>query len=81
MIIELPMDYKFIVPDEGEPYILNSAGERIASTLITSTAIAQAVYAAMKKQVDQLEMDIATLKGELELLENLSKLSGIISDR
>jgi hypothetical protein len=78
MIIELPMDYKFVIPKDGEePYIINSYGEKVVAILVSDTAIAKAVYAAMQKQIEQLEMNIATLKGEVELLENLSKLSGV----
>ena len=76
MRIELPMDYTFIVPEDREPYIINSFGEEMASIMLTGTAVANAVYSAMQRQIDQLEMNMATLKGELELLENLSKLSG-----
>ncbi len=76
MIIELPMDYKFVVPESGEPYIINSYGEKVVAILVSDTAIAKAVYATMQRKVEQLEMNIATLKGEVELLENLSKLSG-----
>ena len=77
MIIKLPMDYTFIAPEDREPYITNSHGEEMASIMLSATAVAKAIYAAMKREVEQLEMNVSTLKGELELLENLSKLSGV----
>jgi diadenosine tetraphosphate (Ap4A) HIT family hydrolase len=71
--IDLGMGYTFIVPDKGEPYIINCHGEEMASIMLTGTAVAKAVYAAMKQEA---EINIATLKGELQLVENLAKLSG-----
>jgi hypothetical protein len=76
MIIDLPMGYAFIVPENREPYIINSHGEIMSSIMLTGTAVAVAVYLAMKRQIDQLEDNLAVVKGELELLENLAKLSG-----
>jgi len=76
MRIDLPMGYAFIVPEDKEPYIINRHGEEMASIMLTGTAVAKAVYTAMQRQVEQLEMNISTLKGELELVENLAKPSG-----
>lgn len=76
MIIDLPLDYAFIAPEDREPYIINRHGEEMASIMLSATAVAKAIYAAMQRKVEQLEMNVSTLKGEVELLENLTKLSG-----